>query len=210
MATHFKASGLCVSKMSGKLEGIRALNTNTLSNPMCKKWSKNPKMICHYCYSINMLNTFRRCCVKPWESNSGILSTSVLPVVALPKFKKDKLFRFSAHGELINLNHLKNYMNIAEKNPNTFFGFWTKRTDLLKRLGKAVPKNINMIYSTPCVDVAKPRVPEGFNKVFSAYTAEFAKKNRIKINCHGNCTKCKICYTRNRTRFVNEIIKSEQ
>ena len=47
------------SKMSGKLIGIPALNTDTTSNKYCIKMSKTDT-ICGSCYSWNMLKTFRK------------------------------------------------------------------------------------------------------------------------------------------------------
>ena len=49
------------SKMSGKLLGLDAINSNTLSNEFCKKEHKSPvqNKICKECYSIeNTTNIF--------------------------------------------------------------------------------------------------------------------------------------------------------
>ena len=48
---------LKISNMTGKLEDIQALNSNTLSNAFCKKenQSNNPDKICTICYSFYMI-----------------------------------------------------------------------------------------------------------------------------------------------------------
>jgi len=45
---------LKISKMSGKLEGIPAINTDTTTNAFCKKMneSKKENLICRSCYSF--------------------------------------------------------------------------------------------------------------------------------------------------------------
>jgi hypothetical protein len=46
-----------VSTMTGKLEGFRAINSNTRSNPFCFKMYENARadVICRSCYSHEML-----------------------------------------------------------------------------------------------------------------------------------------------------------
>lgn len=208
MARHYKNSPLTISVMTGKLSGIDALNTNPLTNDFCKKMSENKNSICHYCYSRRMLKTFRCMCTEAFQRNSRILSEQILTETQL--FRPfTQYFRINAHGELINHNHIENCMNLIKYNPAVFFGLWTKRVNLVRGYtGKL--KNVNFVYSTPKLNVLKPKLPAGFNKVFSVYTKDFAVKNSVKVNCHGNCNACKICYTRNRVKYVNEIIKSEQ
>jgi hypothetical protein len=210
MSKYYKNSELCISEMTGKLEGLCALNTDPLTNPMCQRWSANPKLICHYCYSRRMLSSYRKMCRPAYSRNSEVLSSTVLPDHALPVLKGQEIFRFNAHGEIINANHMVNYLNIARVNPSVFFGFWTKRLDIARSINAKRLKNVNMVYSTPKVNILHPKKPRGFDKVFSVYTADFARANGIHINCHGGCNACRLCYTRNKTVFINEIIKEDQ
>ena len=80
------------SKMSGKLKGIPALNTDTTSNEYCKKMSKTDT-ICGSCYSWNMLKTFRKSAVPSFKRNSKFLSAEVHN----PKY----LLHARAHREII-------------------------------------------------------------------------------------------------------------
>ena len=74
------------------------------------------------------------------ERNSKLLSESILPDSLLPIFL-DRFIRIDSHGEIINMTHLINIMNIIEKNPSVVFDFWSKRTDLIfPYLEEPVPK----------------------------------------------------------------------
>lgn len=207
MATYFKNSPICCSVMTGKLKGIGAINTNPLTNPFCLKMAKNPDSICHYCYSQAMLKTFRASCVPAFERNSRYLSERIIPVQELPTVgNKYELFRFNAHGEIINPTHAINLMNIVENNKDTFFGLWSKRANIVRKHIRRTT-NANLIYSTNRLNPTETDVPEGFDKTFNVYTASYAKKHNIKVNCHGGCATCKLCYSKNRVRKINEIVK---
>ena len=110
-------TGINISQGSGKLQNIRSINTNTLTNEFCIKQNKNKNSICNSCYSVNMLKTMRKNCVPSWEHNSDLLSKVIIQNELLPTIL-DAFFRFSSHGELINNIHLINLINITNKNPN--------------------------------------------------------------------------------------------
>ena len=123
-----------ISKMSGKLDGLRAISTNTLTNPFCIKMnaSKKEDNICTKCYSVAMLNGLRKNCAPAWQHNSDMLSGGIIPDHMLPTIL-DAFFRFSAHGELINATHLENLHNITLHNPHCSFALWTKRKDIVRK-----------------------------------------------------------------------------
>jgi len=197
--------------MSGKMRNMWSINTNSLTNPFCCNRSQT-NTICAYCYSRKMLKGLRASCVLAFEYNSKLLSSNVLPENILPVICKP-ILRFSAHGELLNLTHMKNYLNIARKNPKTIFGFWTKRLDIVTAQHlKFKPKNIIYIYSNPTINDPMPVVPKQFDKIFSVYTKDFlAGHKRIKINCkgvkEGGCINCRKCYSPNKIRFIKEVIR---
>lgn len=119
---------LHVSKPDGKLQGIKAIGTNTLNNTFCYKMNnvQDDKIICTKCYSWAMLQGFRKNVAEALQRNTEALSKTVLSYKDLPVIKDD-VFRFQHHGELINMKHLKNLVNIARKNPDCTFALWTKR-----------------------------------------------------------------------------------
>ena len=192
------------SVMTGKLKGIPALNTSPLNNEFCKAMSKKKDSICGSCYSINMLSTFRKSADAPFRKYGEFLSKKVHPSEYLPKPPNALYVRFSAHGELINLNHTINLFKICGLSPNTTFTLWTKRMNLvwkaIKQIGK--PSNLILVYSAMGLDV-ETTVPKYFDKVFIVQT----KKND-KTNCFGGCIDCLKCYTKtDTTTHIYEEIK---
>ena len=134
-----------ISTMSGKLQGLKAISTNTLTNDYCnKQFHSDVDTICKNCYSHIMLNSYRKNMQACLERNSKLLSGSVLHQQQLPTIM-ELYFRFSAHGELINMIHLINFMNICKKNPLTTFVLWTKRNDLIQKYLKEHEKPKNLI-----------------------------------------------------------------
>ncbi len=189
-----------VSKMSGKLDGIRAINTNTVTNPFCIKM-KEGDSICGQCYSHRMLNTFRKSCQPAFEHNSQVLSEGPLELSQLPDFYPGEYIRFHGHGELINREHLLNFFRIARYNPETTFALWTKRKDIVKSVGPA-PDNLILIFSNPKIDNVMTEPPKGFDRVFNNVTGD------ADANCTGQkCMECLLCYRKDTTKIIVEHVK---
>ena len=205
------ATGIVISKMTGKMNGFYSINTNPFDNPFCNKMSRVPGSICSQCYSRRMLGASRKHCGIPWSENNRILSGSVIPEEHIPDLSRlqcNGAFRFSSHGEIINETHLTNLLNIARKNPDITFGLWTKRVSMVQEHIDEIPDNVILVASTRLTNIAFPVVPDGFHKVFSVYTKSFATEHGIAINCHGKCRECMICYRRgNGITHINELIK---
>lgn len=197
---------LKISNMTGKLEGFKALSTNTLTNSFCKKMhgSKNKNCICKYCFSFYMLEGYRKNCAIAWEKNSKALSNSILPIDCLPRVN-DKYFRFSAHGELINNNHLINLVNICNKNPETNFTLYTKRVNIVNDVFNSIvkPENLIIIYSNTQINCIAKKPSKYFDKTFNVYTGNYQI-----INCNKKCIDCLICYKKNTSCVITEKIKN--
>lgn len=186
-------------KFGGKLKGIVAINTNTLSNNFCKKMQRNKHNVCANCYAKDFLKTFRASCVAPFERNSKLLSKSLVKA----PFLNHSYVRFNAYGEIINDTHFINLCNIASANPATTFALWTKRKDVVKKLNRYIPDNMILIYSSPKMNV-KASLPKYFHKVFTVFSEEAEG-----INCTGHCTECLLCYTKdNGIDEINERLRS--
>ena len=192
-----------VSKMSGKLIDIPAINTNTLSNEYCVKM-KESDSICKYCYSHNMLETFRKNCVPAFQHNSEMLSEAELIPAMLPRVNS-AYFRFNGHGELINETHLINIMAICEKNPHTSFALWTKRKNIVNGLlrKRSKPDNLILVYSNPKIDCVMTEPPRHFDKVFNNVSKPVYKSIE---NCTGQkCIECLACYRKD--SGINVIVE---
>jgi len=196
-------SRVSVSKMSGKLAGIPAINTNTATNPYCVKQYKSggKDNICTMCYSQRMLSTYRKNCQPSFQRNSDILSSD--RGVDIPKINA-AFVRFHGHGELINDTHFLNLCDIAESNGHCTFALWTKRVDIVRPNRHHVPENMILVYSNPKIDRVMRKPPRGFHRVFNNVT----KKYRGDANCTGQkCIDCQLCYKFDTASVIVEHVK---
>ena len=192
------------SVMSGKLKGIQALNTSPLTNNYCKSQAKKGDTICSECYSIRMLQTFRKNAVPKFELNTKILSSRLLEAHELPP-PAGLVARFNGHGELKNSIHLQNILKMARLYPKVTFTLWSKRKRLIQRILRESrkPKNLILVYSNSKVDAVMDYVPSGFDKVFNV-----VRQDRSDVNCHKKCIECLMCYdVKNKTEQIIERIK---
>lgn len=194
------------NQMEGKMKGMNSLNTSAECNPFCQKMRETQGMICRSCYSKSTERRYKNARAA-FENNYNVLSTHLLTDKEVPRVNS-VIFRFQAHGDLANRTHYKNLVKIAETNPDTTFALWTKRLSVVRQGGIIKRDNIIYVYSTPKLDEASPKLPEGFDKVFSVYSRQYAKDKNVQINCAKLCFTCQLCYAKNDTHIVNELIKS--
>ena len=198
-----------LSKMTGKLDGLHAISTNTVTNEFCQKMNASNKdnQICRICYSHNMLKSYRKNMQPALQRNSDALSQSILDDVDIP-FYIHAFMRINAHGELINDTHFKNIVLIARKNPHCNFALWTKRKDIINRvikLGYDLPDNLILVYSNPTINKVMYEPPKHFHKVFN--NVEYEHKTEEQ-NCTGQqCINCMLCYNHNDVSVIIEATK---
>lgn len=197
-----------ISKMTGKLDGFKAISSNTITNPYCIKQnqSSDNENICTKCYSHTMLKSYRKNMQPSLERNSQALSNSILPIEELPTIM-EAFFRFNAHGELINETHLINLVNIAVKNPHCNFALWTKRNDIISKyfVNNDKPKNLILIFSNSKISKVLNQPPKFFDKTFNnVLEHEFVGSQ----NCTGQqCKNCLLCYKHNDVSTIIEKVK---
>jgi hypothetical protein len=197
-----------ISKMTGKLDGFKAISSNTITNPYCIKQnaSADGSNICTKCYSHTMLKSYRKNMQASLERNSQALANSILPIDQLP-IVLDAFFRFNAHGELINDIHLINLVNIAIKNPSCNFALWTKQNGIIKKYfdNNAKPSNLILIYSNPKISTILVKPPKYFDKTFNNVLEH---EHTEKQNCTGQqCKTCLLCYKHNGIDTIVEKVK---
>lgn len=185
-----------ISIMTGKLDGLRAISTNTRTNDYCIKQnaSGDPNNICTKCYSHTMLSSYRKNMQPALQRNSDALSAAPLAPDAIPRIL-DAVFRFDAHGELINDTHLSNLCAIATRNPRTSFALWTKRNDIVSKHFRSNPKpgNLILIYSNPKISNIMRKPPRYFDRTFNNVLEH---EHVEQQNCTGQkCADCLLCYT---------------
>ena len=199
-----------VSTMSGKLDSLRAINTNTITNDFCIAQYNSGKtnLICTKCYSHEMLSSYRKNMQPALQDNSTLLSGSILENDRLP-FLLDAYLRIDGHGELINNIHLINIYNLAVKNPHCKITIWTKRVAIIRSVAKKMktPNNIILIYSNPIINKVKYEkdIPEFFHKVFNNVWSDHKVEEQ---NCTGQqCKTCMICYNFETPNIIIEAVK---
>lgn len=181
----------------GKMEGIHAINTSSLSNPFCNRMAKAQGTVCEKCYARQAMS-YRPILRRIYQDNGDLLSSRKLSIREIPIIE-DRIFRFHSFGELLNDVHYENLWTIAAYNPQTMFALWTKRPELTFK----APDNMVLIYSNPYVD-GEPLIPEYFDKCFTVITDE------SKVNCRGRCIDCRMCYSRKTHGFIYTLIKSKE
>ena len=197
-----------ISKMTGKLDGFKAISSNTITNPYCIKQnaSGDSSNICTKCYSNIMLKSYRKNMQASLERNSQALANSVLPLDQLP-IVLDAFFRFNAHGELINEIHLQNLVNITIKNPSCNFALWTKQNGIIRKYfdNNPKPSNLILIYSNPKISTILAKIPKHFDKTFNnVLETEYQDQQ----NCTGQqCKTCLLCYKHNGINTIVEKVK---
>jgi len=194
------------STMTVKLYGFKTLNTNTLTNEYCMKMSAcgDSSIICTECYSVEMLNGLRKNCAPAWQHNSDMLSGGLIPEHMLPTIL-GAVFRFSGHGELINLTMLENFHNITLHNPHCSFALWTKRKGWVRKFYSthAKPANLILIYSNPRIDAVMDNPPAFFDRTFNNVSPD----SDAPQNCTGQkCKDCLLCYKPN--NGVTQIVEA--
>lgn len=202
--------GVHLSKMSGKLRGLLAINTCPLSNPYCTAMSKDPKAVCSKCYSRYMLTTFRKSAVAPFEYNASWLKKEHYPS-EYPELGLS-LVRFLAHGELEDFRQAVNLFRIAKYNPDSRFGIWTKRMDIIEQaipyIGEK-PKNIMIIQSSRFIGV-KDEKHDAADMVFTVYEKAEDMEDGSFVCSGKSCVSCKHCYTLGNKQDVSELITVRQ
>ena len=158
---------LHISKGSFKLDKIDNISTNTKSNDYCITQHKNENSICFKCYSFKGLD-FRKNMIPLLQNNSDLLSNNIIDINFLPTIY-NIYFRFNSHGEIINLIHLQNLINIVNKNKHCNFTLWSKRFDLIKQYfdNNIKPDNLILIYSNSKLDKPMNKPPKYFDKTFN-------------------------------------------
>ena len=182
-----------ISTMSGKLKGLRAINTSPLSNNWCKVTSRIPGSVCQHCYSARMLTTFRMHANERFTRNHELLSDACIQDAQLPRFYADEYVRIFAHGEFADSTQLENIVRIVELNNLTHFTVWTKRVDLLDTL-KYKPDNLQIVQSSLMLNIQDIKHKYA-DILFTVYDKEHFDTAKADNYCHGKkCVDCMFCY----------------
>ena len=180
-----------------KLDSIGSISTNTLTNKYCMAMNAADNGdICEYCYSVSMLEGYRKTMVPALQRNSDLLSAAILTEWQLPRIMS-AVFRFSGQGELINDIHFENLCLIAEYNPHCTFALWTKRATIVNKALKKreKPSNLILVFSNSKIGHIMAKPPTHFDKTFNNVKGD----DKLELqNCTGQqCKNCLVCYQHN-------------
>ena len=191
-----------------KMEGVTSINTSTLANEFCQGRAEIKNSVCSKCYA-GRTEKMRHTMQAKFEGNGDILSSVLIDDGYLYKLENRRFLRFHSFGEIINETHLSNFFQIAEDNPHVLCTLYTKRFPLVTNelMRRSKPDNLILIASSLFLN--RPvALPEGFDKVFTVYTADYIKKHEdLVINCNKKCINCRLCYTKNSIININEKAK---
>lgn len=207
-------TGLHVSTgLTGKMQGIKCITTACTSNPNCVELHQCGG-VCEHCYAFRYLNmrpNVRKC----YEKNTKALSDSLIDVTFMPSFMPNDFVRFESFGDLINRQHIENYLLICFKNPQTSFALFTKRRFIIDAFFTAFdakkPKNLAIVSSAYAMNDDKNTEVYasyetndrlGFklvDTVFNVYTSNenMQKKDRLALHtheCEKQCRFCLVCW----------------
>lgn len=190
---------------SGKMSGIPSISTSVTLNENCKHHAAVKGSICEKCYARNLVK-LRKGLADKLERNYNFYTTVDLTVDDVP-FINSAIFRFESFGDLVNVQHFRNYCTIAKANPQTRFVLWTKNIWIISEYRKTVvneiPSNLYIIASSVYINksamgaVKKTRSALRYiDAVFTVYDKETIKAENIDINCGGRkCLECRRCYS---------------
>ena len=209
--------------MTGKLDGVLSLSTSCACNNRCIARMKNPDLICSDCFAVDTQSNYKGV-FENTALNAAILSKEILPVSLWPVLDTD-ILRIESFGDVINVVHAINYINLAYANPDTTVTAWTKNPDLWVKAFKKVGKPHNLIFGVSSdrkneVMEIKPEYRPYVNFVFTVYELDFLLEKGVNpeafINCGGkSCRGCMKCYNEIFMRtnagpiYISELLKAD-
>ena len=192
-------------KMNGKMKGFSSFSV--ASDRFCQKMSKNKKSICYKCYYQKRmkgcypdLDNVLKDNFKKLNKTNKKLDWPILNV---------SWFRLGAFTDIQNEKIMNHYLDFIEKNSHVTFALWTKNIKIVSKVirKRGKPSNLILVRSSTILNKAD-QLPEYFDKVFTVWDKESVKKGKVRINCGSkSCLDCRLCYTKNKTVFINEVLK---
>ena len=180
-------------KMPGKSYGLPAKECNVGG-----KLAKKPNTICSICYARKGMYVFpvvQNAQYRRYESLGH--PQWVEAMVSLIRRSRTPYFRWHDSGDLVNLRHLLNIVEVCSRIPHMRFWLPTKEYGLLRRFfkeGYTVPDNLIIRVSAPMLEGLPPAE---FSHGSTTYT-----DNPIGHGCpapsqDGRCGDCRACWDPN-------------
>lgn len=200
-----------ISHLRGKMDGIPAITTSMMCNPICAGRAKVPGSVCAHCYAGRGLKIYKKARER-YAENTELLSSHDLEPYEIPVVNS-AIARFESHGDLVNITHARNYLHIAKANPWCTFAIWTKNPGYLDKAIQQCGKPDNLICVLSSEKLNEPtQLCKRFSwvdKVFTVYDKDAVAQGKAIINCGAkSCLTCRKCYSKNNHEFyINETLK---
>lgn len=221
---------------------ILSMSTNCNANPICQARSKIKGSICEHCFAASTLSHYTSL-DENTLSNFWILTTSelsnsdcekiALEIVSACRKNGTHEFRLESFGDLANVLHATNYLNILfslyrvskRENYKIVCGWWTKNVNLLvaayEKLDRAHKSAFHrvchllissMFCNQPIEPAEKEKIEEKLEmpvSVFTVYEPAYIQDNNVTINCGArSCRSCKRCYSlSHKGEYIREELK---
>lgn len=210
---------LTITQHQGKMVGIPSISTNKFTNENCirRMNSIHEDCICKFCY-VDKVTKMYKPLTPALTHNTEILTKRILSkkeINLLSKyFLNTTIARFESFGDLNNVIHLTNYINLARACKHTKFALFTKHYRILLdyfRSGKKFPSNVTLVLSSPFLEKELTNLLVDKFKKYHKRTITFTvtkDKTNKNINCgKRKCLECRNCYDAKNPVNVVELEK---
>lgn len=195
------------TKHTGKTAGLLSFSTSCKDNERCRKNAQIPGSVCAKCYANRYLSyrkTLREAVGKNEILKEKLFEINDFPIV------NAAYFRIEVFGDVENVTQARNYLRFIKRNPQTFFGWWTKNCDILaKAIAKeGKPGNVKIIRSSLFLNKPARNKYDFVDAVFTVYDKKTIAEKEVDINCGGrSCMTCGRCYRKGGEFYINEQVK---
>jgi hypothetical protein len=172
-------------------------------------------VICEKCYAWKIEKLYTK--THQALSNNDFLKYELLSkndlLIITTYLKQFNYIRYNSFGEVETITQLKNYFNIAKMCKESHFTLYTKNFKILEKYLKIhkQPKNIKIILSSYFIN--KPLKRDNLsnklkhNNIFTVYDKNTQPtQNKKSVACGKDCSKCMLCYLKNKDLYINEVI----
>lgn len=193
-----------------KLRGLQSISTAVQCNKFCKIRQNIAGTICKWCYAESHEKRFPDL-DKTLRRNYKILHAGLLKNSEIPRFSS-RYARVESFGDADCVLQCRNYIRIANANPDINFGIWSKNPGFWARAfdldGK--PENCTFVLSSVKLNEVA-NIPECIRKyvdhVFTVYTEDrYGEFVGTPHECAGiSCLSCLKCYRRGTEFHIAEL-----
>lgn len=221
-----------ISTPPAKMGGIACISTSTTNNAFCnalRNSCNSLDLVCKHCFAYEGLS-YKGDSVNEFFTNNDFMKCEILSlrdcmtIAQAIKYNCLTLVRFESHGELETTIQVLNYFNIARccSEIGLHSALWFKNKFIflqaIKKYDIKKPEGFYIVQSSLFKNIPCEKCHPYVDKIFTVYD-EIYLINKFMltpsevynfINCDAKkCFNCKLCYSKNETVYINEILKHD-